>query len=1169
MTRLSDFNIRKIVLILAILSGPVVSLFSQDVKEISGVVNVYRKVTAINSLNSVTVDNINLIGAGDTILIIQMQGMAVSYSDPPSYFGQIIEGLLGSPGGYELLLVSSINTLTKRVNFTRNLQKTYDIRGNVQLIKVPSYDKVMVKGELTSDEWNPLTGTGGVLAIIVGSKLELDKVNGEIDVSGKGFVGGKDEVGIGECVVANYDENSKYSFPTTWLNAGFKGEGVANQIKDGTDSYPLLPLHTKGQGPAFTGGGGGNGKYSGGGGGANRGFGADGKVEINIGPGSCTPFSGGLGGSTDPNPIYTDGIYFGGGGGASTHASGESSSDGGKGGGIVIILADTISGNGRSITADGISAPNVSGNGGGGGGGAGGSILLSLRSFTEISSNSLKISAKGGNGGFRAASWGSGGGGGGGLISVSMPGLPVKVVADTAYGTPAPASFPQGYGELTFNLIPEINGFLFNSIRSDSSGTQVDTICSDVSFGKIIGTNPIGGISPYTVRWEKSTISASGPWQTINGVSSIDYSPGRLTTTTWFRRVITDSSSPVIIDESIPVEIVVQQAIDGNKIGKDTTICYNQNPLPLIQRESETLANGNGKYNFKWIQSVNLIDWSPAVGTGVNSIDFDPSSLQNTTNYMRFVKSGYCEDTSNRVRITVLPPITNNLLNNIDEAICEPSQFKNLVGSTPSGGSQTFSYIWQEKKNSSDWTPVNGINGETNNNPYNPSEYPDSAKSVTRHFRRIIMSGPNNTCKDTTLSVKLDYHPEITKNIIQTDSGERFPFQYCQDGSTPLKLYGSVPEGGSGTYTYQWLAGSSYDALSPIPGKTLQDFEGDSPEDFLTYSRLVTDGSGLCSNATGPSNVVPQRVFVYRKPVANAGIAADICGGTVTLHATMDLDNNSTDGTGWEFSMNKPLIISYSDSTEAIATVKVDTISFDDEWGREVTFSWKEVNGRGPEGECFDRATVKINFFTRVKELGPDRDKTFYSFSNIIHLDADPYLSWETGLWTTIAGSDNIYVYDPSNPNNKEDGHSKPDAIINPLNEGLNSYRWTVSNKNNAGTAICYDEYLYDITVIDIYIPNAFSPNGDGLYDKFVVKGLDPDHQEAELRIVNSAGTEVFYTTNREGKVWTDWDGRNTKGSDLPEGTYYYLLRLMDNDNNSEVYKKQGFVVLKRFGQVD
>jgi len=71
------------------------------------------------------------------------------------------------------------------------------------------------------------------------------------------------------------------------------------------------------------------------------------------------------------------------------------------------------------------------------------------------------------------------------------------------------------------------------------------------------------------------------------------------------------------------------------------------------------------------------------------------------------------------------------------------------------------------------------------------------------------------------------------------------------------------------------------------------------------------------------------------------------------------------------------------------------------------------------------------------------------------------------------------------------------------------------------------------------------------------------------MRIVNSAGSEVFFTTNRDGKEWTDWDGRNTKGSELPEGTYYYLLRLIDNDNNAEVYKKQGFVVLKRYGQID
>jgi flagellar hook assembly protein FlgD len=56
----------------------------------------------------------------------------------------------------------------------------------------------------------------------------------------------------------------------------------------------------------------------------------------------------------------------------------------------------------------------------------------------------------------------------------------------------------------------------------------------------------------------------------------------------------------------------------------------------------------------------------------------------------------------------------------------------------------------------------------------------------------------------------------------------------------------------------------------------------------------------------------------------------------------------------------------------------------------------------------------------------------------------------------------------------------------------------------------------------------------------------------------------VFHTSNRNGSEWTDWDGKNSRGTDLPEGTYYYLLTLKSK-SGGQVFRKSGFVVLKRY----
>jgi len=148
------------------------------------------------------------------------------------------------------------------------------VAGNVQLVQVPFYESPTVTATLSSQSWNGATGRGGVLALMAGKKLTL---SADIDVTGQGFAGANGYLGIGECIRTNETANNHYSYPETWNNAGYKGEGAA--IHDASKVL-LYPEHVKGQGRNFTGGGGGNGMYSGGGGGSNRGKGADGGLEI-------------------------------------------------------------------------------------------------------------------------------------------------------------------------------------------------------------------------------------------------------------------------------------------------------------------------------------------------------------------------------------------------------------------------------------------------------------------------------------------------------------------------------------------------------------------------------------------------------------------------------------------------------------------------------------------------------------------------------------------------------------------------------------------------------------------------------------------------------------------------------------------------------------------------
>lgn len=71
-----------------------------------------------------------------------------------------------------------------------------------------------------------------------------------------------------------------------------------------------------------------------------------------------------------------------------------------------------------------------------------------------------------------------------------------------------------------------------------------------------------------------------------------------------------------------------------------------------------------------------------------------------------------------------------------------------------------------------------------------------------------------------------------------------------------------------------------------------------------------------------------------------------------------------------------------------------------------------------------------------------------------------------------------------------------------------------------------------------IVIPNAFTPNGDGINDKWAIKYIE-NYPKCTVDIFHRWGGKVFSSVG----YGVHWDGRS-KGTDLPAGTYYYIINL-------------------------
>lgn len=139
------------------------------------------------------------------------------------------------------------------------------------------------------------------------------------------------------------------------------------------------------------------------------------------------------------------------------------------------------------------------------------------------------------------------------------------------------------------------------------------------------------------------------------------------------------------------------------------------------------------------------------------------------------------------------------------------------------------------------------------------------------------------------------------------------------------------------------------------------------------------------------------------------------------------------------------------------------------------------------------------------------------------------------------------YVWSPAGPLNNP-------YSANPLATLFSDTYFTVTAFNAIG---CSGDDVVFLKVYDgpnYYIPNAFSPNGDGLNDIFrpVPVGI---RSTEYFRVYNRYGQLLFETSK-----WLDgWDG-TYKGKKALPGTYTWMIRGLDT--NGKLIEMQGTVIL-------
>ncbi|MBO0940017.1 gliding motility-associated C-terminal domain-containing protein [Fibrella sp. HMF5335] len=80
-----------------------------------------------------------------------------------------------------------------------------------------------------------------------------------------------------------------------------------------------------------------------------------------------------------------------------------------------------------------------------------------------------------------------------------------------------------------------------------------------------------------------------------------------------------------------------------------------------------------------------------------------------------------------------------------------------------------------------------------------------------------------------------------------------------------------------------------------------------------------------------------------------------------------------------------------------------------------------------------------------------------------------------------------------------------------------------------------------------VFIPEGFSPNDDGINDRFVIRDV-PNGLTVQLEVFNRWGHRVYANADYKN----DWDGTANQGirtndsAGLPDGTYFYVVKISD-----------------------
>ncbi len=367
-----------------------------------------------------------------------------------------------------------------------------------------------------------------------------------------------------------------------------------------------------------------------------------------------------------------------------------------------------------------------------------------------------------------------------------------------------------------------------------------------------------------------------------------------------------------------------------------------------------------------------------------------------------------------------------------------------------------------------------------------------------------------------------------------------------------------------------------------------------------TVTLTGTDASGNTSTCTTTVTILDTLAPVVLCKSATVVLDAT---GTATI-TTLDVDNGSTDNCG--------ITLSLSNNTFNCTNVGANTVTLTgtDASGNtsSCTATVTVIDNMAPTAICQNitisldgngQATILANdidagSFDNCTVSGVTVDKTDFDCSNvgrnIVTLTVTDLYRNVSTCTATVTVEDNVapVVFCPADKNRTVRNTTCTYVVEDFAWETTNTDNCTANGTTTeqfpaAGTEVVAENGRVTITIVtrdasmnadsctfdvivncerELDIPEFISPNGDGMNDYWDLTELS-SYTNNVVKLFNRYGTLVFEQRGYTNQFVGRGNVSNSLGEgQLPEGTYFYLIDLGDNNVDKKVYN--GYVQIKR-----